>query len=197
MKHLPNPLYMVEYLELMDIQHYIFSCKTCKEVYVYYMKKKRQFINNYFPIEIQALYPHFLMRYPIIHFQTKYLKMNYFSNIKYKDVDYPISIGITKEKCPFIIIKYKQYHYNKKKTNERVILIIQRTQGQWSCSSCYKDDINSHEKYRMYYMWYDTSTQIYRKSQTNEMIKYLSHGRIIYAQHEEKRNTQYYEYYLS
>ena len=191
---IPNVLDITECMELLDLQHYIFSHKIRRDIYESFVKRKKKFINTYFPKEIQVLYPCSMMMYPLIPFQKRFFEMDYYSKVRSEYMEYPITISITPDNIPFIIITYYEYNFNRKKRTQKSIVVIQRSKDYWSATSDYEHGLNSHDGYRMYYMWYDKNKKVLNRSQTNDMISNICKGTVIYANN--IYNDYYYEYYI-
>lgn len=78
------------------------------------------FENTFFPMRL-------INKLPIIIFRSYYCLGDYIDNIKYKDMNKPIMIGVDNWGRPFICIRYK--HINNGKEKKHVLIIFQRFTG--------------------------------------------------------------------
>ena len=185
-KNISNILDILDMLDIIDLQTYICSYKVSKDIYDYFLKNKKKFINKYFIPEIINSFSNSLINYPIIPFMAEYLDNNYYSNIDSNNIKYPISIGITNLNKPFILIKYNEYNLSLSKKNIKTALIIKRCGSRWSCAFSLKDygpDISCIDNTKEYYLWYDDDCNKYKRSITNIILEKICKGEVIYIQH--------------
>ena len=180
-----NIIDVLEFCNILDLQNFIYSKRITKETYDFFKRQKKIFIDKYFIPEIINNFRDRLLYSPIIKFEKKFLKSNYYSNINSNDIISPISFGITNMNVPFIIIKYNEYNFNLSINSVKTALIIKRNNNIWSCAFSLLDnlpDISCIDYNKEYYLYYDDINNIYKKSITNEIIKEICKGDVIFTQ---------------
>ena len=183
MNKIPIILDIFDFLKINDLQNFMYTRKLSSDKISYFIKCKKKFIEDYFPIEIQNSFPDRLLNYPIINFKNTFLDMDYYSKIDFSEIDYPISIGITNLNKPFIIIKYNRLNLKNLKNSKMSVLIIKRNQKLWSNAFSLKDKdfsiTDDVDIYKKYYLYFDNNKFI--RSKANKLIEKICYGNVIFA----------------
>lgn len=150
---------ILEYLNLLDIQSYIYSHKTIQREKNYYQTKKKIWVDTYFEPVVQQLFPQSLLTYPLIRFKEDFLdQINYIRYIYPKDVTNYISLSYDdKNQRPFIIITYQETItlpiYKLRNTQTKILTLFRHLNGNWSVTSPYEGSLFSKDPFRKYLVY--------------------------------------------
>jgi hypothetical protein len=139
-----NIIDVLSFLELYDLQRYIYTAKWGKE-YKYFLKAKEKFIIKKYEKFILDLIPYNISKYPLINIYNKR-----FNEVNIRELKSKINIGykIKENKIePFIVIKYKKYEdrINGKKINTKngnILFIYSVIPKEWKIFSPTDSEFN-------------------------------------------------------
>ena len=154
-----------EFLELIDVQSYLYTLRNISIERDYFNKRKLNWINEHICQLVQKLFPCSLMSFPFIEFKESYLdEINYIRNLYPYQFNSPIAIGQDKFKRPFITLKYQESIslplYQLVNTQIKPLILFKHPDGCWSSCSPFDNSLFSHDPYREYLIYEQGLTSI-------------------------------------
>jgi hypothetical protein len=154
-----------EFLEILDIQSYLYTHVIRRDHIKYFYQKKKKWINTNISPLVQQIFPKSLINYPFIVFKEIFLdKINYIRNIFPNDFKTSIVIGKDNYNRPFIVVKYQENILNSSyqllHSHTKNLVLFKHFHGDWSSCSPFENCLYSKDKYRCYLVFDKTSTSI-------------------------------------
>lgn len=158
-----------EFLELIDVQSYLYTQRDNDLERDYFYKKKLNWINEHICQLVQNIFPCSLINFPFIQFRKSYLdQINYIRNLYPHQFHSPIAMGQDIFKRPFIILKYHESislpMYQLFNRQIKPLILFKHPHGCWSSCSPFDNSLFSHDLNREYLIFDQKKTSVtYRR----------------------------------
>mgnify|MGYP001350745379 CR=1 FL=1 len=179
-----------DFLNLIDIQTYLYSHISNNTEWIYFYRRKKQWIEHNICPLVQKIFIKPLITYPFIHFNNKFLDViNYIRHIYPNDFMSSIVLGQDNLDRPFIIIKYKETiflpYYRLNHSQIKTLVLFKHPNNTWSCTSPFEGSLFSKDHFREFLIFENDKTSI-----TYKRLKKMYRNETIYINH----NTLQYNY---
>ena len=154
-----------DFLDIIDVQFYVYSHITDYSERRYFNQRKQQWIQQHICPLVQKIFPRELINYPFIRSQEHFLdEINYLRNISTYECRSPVVLGEDKFHRPFIVLKYQEtvylpyYHLNHSQI--KTLVLFKHINCQWSTTSSLEGSLFSKDPFREYLVFEKDKTSI-------------------------------------
>lgn len=156
---------ILDFLDIFDVQSYIYSHVSDNDETKYFYQKKKKWIDDHICPLVQKIFPKSLIKYPFIHFKEHFLdEIKYLRNIYPSDFESPLVMGQDKFDRPFIVIKYQESislpYYQLNHSQIKPLVLFKHPNSKWSTTSPFEGSLFSKDTYREYLVFENNKTSI-------------------------------------
>ena len=154
-----------DFLDIIDVQSYLYSHITDNSERRYFNQRKQQWIQQHICPLVQKIFPRELINYPFIRSQEHFLdEINYLRNIFPYDFLSSVVLGQDKFHRPFIVLKYQETislpHYQLNHSQIKPLVLFKHINSQWSTTSPFEGSLFSKDPFREYLVFEENKTSI-------------------------------------
>ena len=160
---------ILDFLELVDVQIYLYTHKQNKSELTYFLNRKEIWINSFISLTVQKIFPNSLLSCSFISFQEHFLdSINYIRYIYPNDIKKKTMVlGSDKWGRPFIVLTYQETIilpvYQLENIQTKIMILFRHQNGNWSITSPYNDCLFSKDHYREFLQYGNNTGLTYKR----------------------------------